>query len=62
MREEKGKRLHKMSRQETKLQIKQLKQQLKATKQANDGRLVKLALLMVILAAIAAFFYGKITL
>ena len=51
-----------MSVKEAKYQIKQLKDQLKATNKANDFRLVKLALVMVILAVIAAFVYGRIQL
>jgi len=49
-----------MSKKEQKYKIKNLKEQLKATNKANDFRLVKLTLLMVVLAAIAAFVYGRI--
>lgn len=37
-----------------------LREQLKAANQASDTRLLKLAVLMVILALIAAFIHGKI--
>ena len=51
-----------MSRKQTKEQIAQLKQQLKATNRASDARLLKLALVMALLALIAAVIYGKIPL
>jgi len=51
-----------MSRKQTKKEIEQLKDQLKATNQANDFRLLKMALVMVMLAIIAAFMHGRIQL
>lgn len=51
-----------MSRKQTKKEIEQLKDQLKATNKASDFRLLKMALVMVILAIIAAFMHGRIQL
>ena len=51
-----------MSIKQTKREIEQLKDQLKSTHRKNDFRLLKLALVMVILAVVAAFLYGKIQL
>lgn len=51
-----------MSRKRTTVQIKQLKDELKAANRAMDARLLKLVLIMVILAAVAAFIYGRISL
>lgn len=51
-----------MSRKEQKYKIKNLKEELKAANKANDFRLVKLTLLMIVLAVIAAFVYGRIQL
>jgi hypothetical protein len=51
-----------MSTKQTKKDIEQLRDQLKATNRANDFRLLKLAFVMVILAIIAAFMHGRIQL
>ena len=51
-----------MSRRQRKKEIEQLKDQLKATNRENDFRLLKMTLVMVILAVIAAFMYGRIQL
>jgi uncharacterized membrane protein len=51
-----------MSRRQTTSQIKQLKEELKAANRTTDARLLKLVLIMVILAAVAAFIYGRIAL
>ena len=51
-----------MSIRQTKKEIEQLKDQLKATNRKNDLRLLKLAFVMVILAIIAAFIHGRIQL
>ncbi len=51
-----------MSIRQTKKEIEQLKDQLKATNQANDFRLLKMAFVMVILAVIAALIHGRIQL
>jgi len=51
-----------MSRKEIKNQMGQLKQQLKSDNQVIDVRLLKLALIMVILAIVAAFVHGRIQL
>jgi len=48
------------SRKQAKAEIKQLKGQLQTTNRATDFRLLKLALLMLTLAVIAAFIYGRI--
>ena len=51
-----------MSTTQTKRKIELLREQLKAANQTSDTRLLKLAVLMVILALIAAFIHGKIPL
>jgi hypothetical protein len=51
-----------MNRKQTKNQISQLKGQLTATNRASNMRLLKMALVMVILAVIAAVMYGRIQL
>jgi hypothetical protein len=51
-----------MSIRQTKREIDQLKDQLKATNRENDRRLLKLVLFMVILATIAGLMYGRIQL
>ncbi len=43
-------------------EIKTLKKDLKAANRARDTRLLKLALIMLILAVVAAFIYGRIQL
>ena len=50
-----------MNRKEYKLKIKQLKEQYQTVSEAGNYRLLKLALLMVILAIIAAVMYGRIS-
>ena len=52
----------KMSVKDAKLQVKQLKKQIKATNKENDLLLLKLFVLMVFLAVVAAVIHGKITL
>lgn len=51
-----------MSVKEAKLQVKQLKKQIKSTNKENDLLLLKLFVLMIFLAVIAAVMNGKITL
>jgi hypothetical protein len=51
-----------MNRSQTKAQIRQLKYQLRAANRATNARLLKLAVVMALLAAIAALLYGPITL
>ena len=51
-----------MNRKKVKTQIKELKKELRATDQANDARLFKLALVMILLVAAAALMYGRIQL
>ena len=51
-----------MNRKKAKTEIKALKKGLKATKRVSDARLIKLALILVILAMVAAFVYGQIQL
>jgi hypothetical protein len=51
-----------MNRGQTKKKIKQLKEQVKAHNKATDFGLLKLFLLMVILAVIAAIVHGRIQL
>ena len=51
-----------MSTKQTKREIEHLKDELKSTYQKQDFRLLKMALVMVILAVIAAVMYGKIQL
>jgi cytochrome c-type biogenesis protein CcmH/NrfG len=55
-----GKGSRNMSRKEITRQIRQFKKQLRADNRASDIRLVKLAVIMVILALIAAMMYGRI--
>ena len=43
-------------------QIRQLKQQLRAANRSTNARLLKLTLVMLLLAVIAALLYGRITL
>ncbi|UCE49627.1 MAG: hypothetical protein JSW47_05675 [Phycisphaerales bacterium] len=49
-----------MGIKQTKREIQQLKDQLKATKKANDSQLLKMALILVVLAIIAGIVYGRI--
>ena len=49
-----------MSTKQTKMEIRNLKGQLKKTYRKNDFRLLEMALLMVILAVIAAFMHGRL--
>ncbi|MBN2138875.1 MAG: hypothetical protein JW720_13790 [Sedimentisphaerales bacterium] len=49
-----------MSRSQTRAQIKGLKQQLRTANRVTDARLLRLALVMVLLAVIAALLYGRI--
>jgi len=51
-----------MSTRQIKNQMKQLKEQLHASNRSHDIRLLKLAFVMVILAIIAAFMFGRIRL
>jgi hypothetical protein len=51
-----------MSTRQIKNQMKQLREELKAANRSHDGRLLKLAFVMIILAVIAAFMYGRIQL
>ena len=51
-----------MNKKQVKTEIKVLKTNLKAANQASNTRLLKLALIMVILAIVAAFIYGRIQL
>jgi hypothetical protein len=51
-----------MGRKETKKEIEQLKEQLKADNKNSDFRLLKLTFVLVILAIIAAFLQGRIQL
>jgi hypothetical protein len=51
-----------MRPKKTKREIEHLKDELKATCRKQDFRLLKMALLMVILAVIAALMYGKLQL
>ena len=50
----------KMSIKQTKSQIKELKDEIKTTNRANDLRLLKLFVLMILLAAMAALIHGRI--
>jgi t-SNARE complex subunit (syntaxin) len=50
----------KMNRKEIKAEIKGLKKGLKQADRAKNARLFKFALVMVILAVVAAFVYGRI--
>jgi len=49
-----------MSRAQIKAQIADLKGQLKAENKKNNDRLIRLALVLLIVAIIAGYFYGKI--
>ena len=51
-----------MSRKQTAVEIGQLKEQLRAANRESDLRLLKMVLVLVILAVIAGFMYGKIQL
>ena len=51
-----------MNRKEIKAEIKGLKKGLKQADRARNGRLFKFALVMVIIAVVAAFVYGRIQL
>lgn len=51
-----------MNKKEAKTKIKELKKGVKVAKRASDARLLKLALVMVILIIVAAFVYGRIQL
>ena len=51
-----------MNRKKAKTEIRELKKDMKAANRATDARLVKLALILVILAMVAAFIYGRIQL
>jgi hypothetical protein len=51
-----------MSTKKTKREIEQLKDQLKSTYRKHDFRLLKMTLLMVILAVIAALIHGRLQL
>lgn len=50
----------KMNRKEIKAEIKGLQKGLKQANQARDARLFKVALIMVVIAVVAAFIYGRI--
>ena len=45
---------------QTKREIEQLKDKVKATNKANDSQLLKLTMALVVVAVGAAIFYGKI--
>jgi hypothetical protein len=51
-----------MGTKQTKKEIEHLKDELKATYRKNDFRLLKMTLLMVILAVIAAIVHGRLQL
>lgn len=51
-----------MSIKQTQNQIRELKDELKSTNRVNDLRLLKLFVLMILLAAIAALIHGRINL
>ena len=59
---EQKQRGYNMSVKGTKQEIEHLKDELKATYRKNDLRLLKMTLLMVILAVIAALVYGRLQL
>jgi hypothetical protein len=59
---EQKQRGYNMSVKRTKQEIGHLKDELKATYRKNDLRLLKMTLLMVILAVIAALVYGRLQL
>ncbi|MHC4355850.1 MAG: hypothetical protein ACYS0H_24375, partial [Planctomycetota bacterium] len=50
----------KMGMKQTKREIQQLKDKVKAGNKANDAQLLKLTIVLVIVAVGAAIFYGKI--
>jgi hypothetical protein len=54
--------VQKMGTKQTQQEIQQLKEQLKAAKKANDSRLLRLALVLAILAAVAGILQGRIQL
>ena len=49
-----------MGMNQTKREIQQLKDKVKATNKVNDGQLLKLTMVLVVVAVAAAIFYGKI--
>ncbi len=49
-----------MGVKQTKMEIQQLKEKVKAGNKANDSQLLKLTMLLVVVAVAAAVFYGKI--
>lgn len=49
-----------MGMNQTKREIQQLKDKVKATNKANDSQLLKLTMVLVIVAVVGAIFYGKI--
>jgi len=51
-----------MSTKDAKLQMRQLKKQIKATNEENDLILLKLFVLLIFLSVIAAMVHGKINL
>ncbi len=51
-----------MGTKQTKQEIRQLKEQLKATYKANDFRLLKMALVLVLLAVLAGLVHDRIQL
>jgi len=51
-----------MGAKQTKVEIQHLKEQLRSANKANDTRLLKLTLVLVIVAVIAGIWYGKIQL
>ncbi len=51
-----------MGTKQTKREIRQLKDELKATNKTNDSHLLKMALVMIVLALVAGVVYGKIQL
>ena len=51
-----------MGVRQIKNQMSQLRHELKAANRSRDGRLLRLAFVMIILAIIAAFMYGRIQL
>ena len=48
--------------EKVKIQIKQMKKDLRTASQTNDFRLLKLVLVMIVLLLVAAFVYGRIQL
>ena len=49
-----------MGTKQTKREIAQLKDKVKASNKANDAHLLKLTLVLIVVAVGAAIFYGKI--